>query len=142
MSEWCEDEDRLDPDERRWPMAPTDLLPRERWRWFEQLWSDVLALGDRYRIRLAKHWWEDGVQVEALAALSAWVDGYDSGEWDDPPGKAVAALRRRTCAGADPRQRAVHPGRDRVAFSRFLIDAGCQPPPGTVGPAKRRADQR
>ena len=41
MSEWSEDEDQLDPDERRWPMAPIDLLPRERWRWWEQLWSDV-----------------------------------------------------------------------------------------------------
>ena len=87
MSEWCEDEDRLDPDERRWPMAPTDLLPRERWRWFEQLWSDVLALGDRYRIRLAKHWWEDGVQVEALAALSAWVDATTAASGTTRPAK-------------------------------------------------------
>ena len=34
-----------------------------------------------------KDWWEDGAQVEALAALAAWVGRYDSGEWDDPPGK-------------------------------------------------------
>jgi len=27
------------------------------------------------------------VQVEALAALAAWVARYDCGEWDDPPGK-------------------------------------------------------
>jgi hypothetical protein len=26
-------------------------------------------------------------QFEALAALAAWVARYDSGEWDDPPGK-------------------------------------------------------
>ena len=32
-------------------------------------------------------WWENPIQVEALAALAAWVERYDSGEWDDPPGK-------------------------------------------------------
>ena len=47
----------------------------------------MLALGDRYRIRPAKHWWEQPIQVEALAALAAWVERYDTGEWDDPPGK-------------------------------------------------------
>jgi hypothetical protein len=31
-------------------MAPTDLLPRERWLWWEQLWSDVLMLAKRYGI--------------------------------------------------------------------------------------------
>ena len=87
MSEWSEDQDRLDPDERRWPMAPTDLLPRERWRWWEQLWSDVLALGDRYRLRPGNGWWEQPIVVEALAALAAWVERYDSSAWDDPPGK-------------------------------------------------------
>ena len=66
-----------------------------------------------------------------LAALAAWVQRYDSGEWDDPPGKlsllfdlerVAAALRD----GVDP----FHPDRDRVAFVRYLVDAGCQPPPG------------
>ena len=72
----------------------------------------------------------------ALAALAAWTARYDSGEWDDPPGKLallfdlerVAALLRD---GLDP----FHPDRDRTAFVRHLIDLGCQPPPG------RRADQ-
>jgi hypothetical protein len=58
------------------------------------------------------------VQVEALAALSAWVERYDSGEWDDPPGKLallfdlerVAVLLRD---GGDP----FHPDRDRLAFA-------------------------
>jgi hypothetical protein len=112
-------------------MAPTDLLPRERWLWWEQLWSDVCALRVRYRLPLRSGWWEDRVQVEALAALSAWAERYDCGEWDDPPGKLallydlerVAALLRD---GRDP----FHPERDRLAFARFLIDAGCQPPPG------------
>ena len=55
---------------------------------------------------------------------------YDSGEWDDPPGKLallydlerLAALLRE---GGDP----FDPDRDRRAFARFLIDGGCQPPP-------------
>ncbi len=41
----------------------------------------------RYRLRVPSGWWEDHVQVEALAALAAWTRLYDSGEWDDPPGK-------------------------------------------------------
>ena len=142
MSEWCEDENLLGPDERRWPMAPNDLLPRERWRWWNQLWSDVVALGDRYRLRPADGWWEHPIQVEALAALAAWVQRYDTGEWDDPPGKLSLLYDvervRELIRGTEP----FHPGRDRVAFSRFLIDAGCQPPPGTEGPATRRPDQR
>ncbi len=70
------------------------------------------------------------LQLEALAALAAWVSRYDSGEWDDPPGKLallfdlerVAELLRE---GVDP----FHPDRDRAAFVRYLIDTGCQPPP-------------
>ena len=140
MTDWPEDE--LELGEQRWPLAPTHLLPRERWLWWEQLWSDVLELGERYRIRPAKDWWEDGVQVEALAALAAWVERYDSGEWDDPPGKLSLLYDlervRELIRGSEP----FHPDRDRAAFTRFLIDAGCQPPPGTDGLAKRRADQR
>ena len=83
-------------------------------------------------LALRSGWWEDQVQVEALAALSAWVERYDSGEWDDPPGKLallfdlerVAVLLR---AGGEP----FHPDRDRLAFVGHLIDLGCQPPPGT-----------
>ena len=47
----------------------------------------MLALGDRYRLRPGNGWWEQPIQVEALAALAAWVERYDTGEWDDPPGK-------------------------------------------------------
>ena len=129
MPKWIEDDDpRLDA--HRWPMAPTDLFARERWLWWEQLWSDVCALRARYRLPVRSGWWEDAVQLEALAALAAWVERYDSGEWDDPPGKLallcdlerVAALLRD---GGEP----FHPDRDRLAFARFLIGAGCQPPP-------------
>jgi hypothetical protein len=132
-------EDRWDdPDESweeapapRWPLDWRGLYPRERWRWFEQLWSDVCRLRDRYGLALRSGWWENDVQLEALSALAAWVSRYDSGEWDDPPGKLallydlerVAALLRD---GLDP----FHPERDRTAFLRHLVELGCQPPPG------------
>jgi hypothetical protein len=73
--------------------------PRERWLWFEQLWSDACALQKRYRLPLRSGWWADQVPVESLAALAAWVEHYDSGEWDDPPGKLALLydLRWRSC---------------------------------------------
>ena len=57
-----------------------------------------------------------------MAALAAWTDRYDSGEWDDPPGKLallfdlerVSALLRD---GLDP----FHPERDRPAFLAHLF---------------------
>ena len=78
---------------------------------------------------LRSDWWTNQIQVEALAAVAAWVDRYDSGEWDDPPGKLavlydlerIAALLR---AGDEP----FCPDRDRLAFARHLIAIGCQAP--------------
>jgi hypothetical protein len=113
----------------RWPLDWRGLYPRERWMWFERLWSDVCALRERYGLAIRSGWWEHPIQVEALAALAAWVSRYDSGEWDDPPGKLallhdlerIGAILRD---GADP----FHPDRDRLAFARHLIDLGCQPP--------------
>jgi len=126
MTDWPEDIDACRP---RWLMAPTNLLPREQWLWWEQLWTDVISLSRRYRIRLGHRWWEDEVQVETLAALAAWVERYDSGEWDDPPGKLALLYDleriRALVLGGEP----FHPDRDRLAFARFLIEAGCQPPP-------------
>jgi hypothetical protein len=86
-------------------------------------------LRERYHLPVRSGWWEDQVQVETLAALAAWVARYDSGEWDDPPGKLallcdlerVAVLLRD---GRDP----FAPERDRVAFASHLIELGCQPP--------------
>jgi hypothetical protein len=126
-----DDEGPLPGGGRRWPLNWQGLYARERWLWFEQLWSDVCALRERYRLAIRSEWWEDQVQVEALAALAAWTERYDSGEWDDPPGKLgllydlerVSALLRD---GLDP----FHPDRDRNAFVRHLFDLGCQPPPG------------
>ena len=119
----------------RWPLDWRGLYPRERWRWFEQLWSDVCMLRERYGLAVRSGWWENEIQLEALSALAAWVARYDSGEWDDPPGKIallcdlerVASLLRD---GVDP----FHPDRDRTVFLRHLIDLGCQPPPGRAEP--------
>jgi hypothetical protein len=113
----------------RWPLQWRALYPRERWLWFDQLWSDVCMLRERYRLAVSSGWWDDQIQVEALAALAAWVARYDSGEWDDPPGKLallydlerVAELLRD---GPEP----FRPDRDRISFVRYLLDTGCEPP--------------
>jgi hypothetical protein len=129
--DWRPEEGELEQDEAaRWPLTWRSLYPRERWLWFERLWIDVSKLRDRYRIAVRSGWWEDEVQLEALAALAAWTERYDSGEWDDPPGKLallfdlerVGALLRD---GLDP----FHADRDRAAFVAHLLRIGCQPPP-------------
>jgi hypothetical protein len=129
---WREpDDDWYDPPAPRWPLDWQGLYPRERWAWFERLWGDTCALQERYRLAIRSGWWEDQVQVEALAALAAWVARYDSGEWDDPPGKLTLLhdLERVSLLLRDGRE-PFCPDRDRLAFTRYLIDLGCQPPPG------------
>ncbi len=129
-----DDEELISRRSGRWPLDPRDLYPRERWMWFEQLWADACMLRERYRLGLRSGWWEDAIQVEAIAALAAWIDRYDTGEWDDPPGKLnllydlerVAALLRD---GLEP----FHPARDRAPFLRHLIESGAQPPPRAEG---------
>ena len=124
-----EPDDLVDEDGQRWPLTWRGLYPRERWLWFEQLWGDVCMLRERYRLMVRSGWWGDQVQVEALAALAAWTARYDSGEWDDPPGKLallydlerMAALLRD---GNEP----FHPDRDRPAFVTHLLLLGCEPP--------------
>jgi hypothetical protein len=128
-----DDEAWEETDGRRWPLHYEGLYPRERWLWFEQLWTDVCALRERYRLSVRSAWWEDRIQLEALAALAAWTERYDSGEWDDPPGKLallydLERINGLLRDGNDP----FHPDRDRLAFSRYLIDIGCQPPPGRL----------
>ena len=129
MTEWVDGDGDPRGSSNRWPLAATDLLPRERWLWWEQLWSDVRVLRVRYHLPVRSGWWEDQVQVETLAALAAWVERYDSGEWDDPPGKLALLYDlervRELIRGGEP----FHPDRDRLAFARFLIETGCQPPP-------------
>ena len=68
-------------------MRPPAENPKLCVEWFKDLWLDVCLLRDRYLLPIRSRWWENPVQVEGLAAFSAWVERYDSGEWDDPPGK-------------------------------------------------------
>jgi hypothetical protein len=114
----------------RWPLHWHGLYPRERWIWFERLWGDVCSLRRRYHLGVRSGWWEDAIQVEALAAVAAWVHRYDSGEWDDPPGKLALLFELERIeillrAGGDP----FAPDRDRGGFERHLVALGCQPPP-------------
>lgn len=127
-------ENGVDEGTGRWPLTWRGLPPGDRWLWFERLWEDVCTLRLRYRLAVRSGWWADEVQLETLAALAAWTERYDSGEWDDPPGKLgllfdlerVAAFLRD---GLDP----FHPERDHEAFVAHLIRVGCQPPPAALG---------
>jgi hypothetical protein len=106
-------------------MRPPIEDPDQCREWFEDLWLDVCRLRERYQLPVRTLWWENPLQVETLAALAAWVERYDSGEWDDPPGKLallydldrVAVMLRD---GNDP----FYPDRDRDAFRRF-VEALC-----------------
>jgi hypothetical protein len=115
---------------QRWPLAWQGLYPRERWMWFEQLWSDAIMLRERYYLALRSGWWTDPIQVEALAALASWVARYDSGEWDDPPGKLALLYDLERLGGLlrDGRE-PFRPDRDRAAYVAHLIELGCQMPP-------------
>lgn len=120
-------------DSQAWPLHWYGLDPADRRLWFERLWLDVCALHERYRLPLRSGWWDRPVQLEALAALCAWVARYDNGSWDDPPGKLallydlerVAALLRE---GAQP----FRPAYDRPAFTSHLAEVGC-----LIGPANQ-----
>jgi hypothetical protein len=110
-------------------MRPPVEDPELCHEWFERLWLDACVLRERYRLPLRLGWWANPIQVEALAAFAAWVERYDSGEWDDPPGKLsllydlerVAALLRD---GGEP----FYPDRDRGAFTLYLSAIGCVEP--------------
>ncbi|HWD69552.1 MAG TPA: hypothetical protein VG293_05115 [Solirubrobacteraceae bacterium] len=102
-------------------MRPPLEDPKLCREWFEDLWLDVCRLRERYTLPVRTRWWENPLQVETLAALAAWVERYDSGEWDDPPGKLALLYDLERVAGMlrdgnDP----FHPDRDRPAFKQFL----------------------
>ncbi len=120
-----------DDEPQRWPLDWRALYPHERWVWFERLWHDVGMLRERYRLPIRSRWWEDSIQVEALAALAAWTARYDSGEWDDPPGKLslLFELERFEAILRDGNQPFV-PDRDHASFTAYLTELGCQPPQG------------
>jgi hypothetical protein len=117
-------------DPLRWPLHWSGLMQSERWAWFDRLWQSVCAMRGRYGLPVRSRWWESELQVEALAAFAAWVDRYDSGEWDDPPGKLALLYEPERLAtllrdGSEP----FCPDRDRTAFETFLVhDRGCRPP--------------
>jgi hypothetical protein len=74
-------------------------------------------------------WWEDEIQVEALAALAAWAARYDTGEWDDPPGKLALLYDLQRVAellksGGHP----FNPDHDWSAFASYVVELGCEPP--------------
>ena len=129
-ADWRLGEETVGTASGRWPLDARALLASERRLWYEQLWTDACMLRERYRLSLRSGWWVDELQTEALAALAAWVERYDSGEWDDPPGKLallydlerVGLLLRD---GLEP----FYPVRDRAAFERFLTEMGRQAPP-------------
>jgi len=77
----------------RWPLHWSGLLISERRAWFDRLWHSVCALRTRYALPVRSRWRESEFQVEALAALAAWVDRYDSGEWDDRPASSPCSTR-------------------------------------------------
>ncbi len=92
-----------------------------------ELLTNELLLDGQARLNLATFvttW------MPSLAALAEWVERYDSGEWDDPPGKLallydlerIAALLRE---GAEP----FYPERDRAEFTLYLRAIGCIEPP-------------
>jgi hypothetical protein len=112
-----------------WPLTWRLLDPCARWIWFDELWEDVCWLRERYRLAVRSGWWEDDIQVEALAALVAWAERYDSGEWDDPPGKlALLYDLQRVAELLRPGSQPFSPERDRPSFTRYLVQLGCEPP--------------
>jgi hypothetical protein len=111
-----------------WPLDWRGLPPRARWIWWDQLWTDAGRLRKRYHLALRSGWWEDDVQVETLAALSAWCAAYDNGGWNDPAGKLqllydLDRIRTLLRPGTD----VFDPERDRAAFTKHLFAIGCDP---------------
>lgn len=82
-------------------------------------------LRERYRLMVSSGWWEDEIQVEALAALAGWAARYDSGEWEDPAGKlALLYDLQRIAELLRPGLQAFAPDRDRSEFERYVSELG------------------
>jgi hypothetical protein len=101
------DGEEAEADSGRWPLDWRGLYPRERWIWFERLWTDVCMLRERYRIAVRSGWWEDAIQVEALAALAAWSNGMTRANGTIPRASSrscsTSSASRRCCATATSR---------------------------------------
>ena len=125
-------------------MAGTELVdwralpPAQRRAWWDHIWSATVRLAGRYRLALRSGWWQDQIQVEALAAFICWLELYDSGANADPTGKVqllweLERLRGLLRAG----EHAFHPGRDRDAFDRYVdrtLDGAAEAPTATGQP--------
>jgi hypothetical protein len=108
-----------------------ELPPAQRCGWWEHVWQAAIMLATRYRIALRRGWWEDSVQVEAVAAFHAWLRLYDTGAYTDPPGKLqllweLDRLRSALRAG----ESAFDPEADRPLFELHLeaLDGGAPGP--------------
>jgi hypothetical protein len=83
------------------------LPPGRRRAWWQALWTAAIALAERYRLALRSGWWQDPIQVEALAAFCCWLRLYDTGAESDPTGKLqllweLERLRTVLRAGEQP----------------------------------------
>ncbi len=127
--DWDADEIEGSDGAPSWPLDPRSLYPRERWVWYERLWTDVIALQARYQLGVRSEWWAKQVQVEVLSAFAAWIELYDSGSWDDPSGKLLALydLERVNAMLADGRAPFVAAD-ERTAFLAYLAAIGCRRP--------------
>ena len=127
-----------EPSVRRWPLHWEGLYPRERWLRLSNCGATRARSGCATSSRFAQAGGRIKLRLSP-AALAAWVEHDDSGEWDDPPGKLALLYDLERIAqllqdGTDP----FHPDRDRLPFAQYLINLGCQPPPGDKVLGRRR----
>ena len=132
---WDEPERRLRRASRRAAGRSTGAacIPRERWMWFEQLWTDVCDAARALPAgRCARDGGRTSLQVEALAALAAWVHLLRLRRLERPAGQARAAVRPRARRGAAARRR-------RAVSPRPRPDGVRAPPDRARVPAAARA---
>jgi hypothetical protein len=112
-----------------WRLGWRGLSGVDRWHWWDQLWKDAVELRDRYRLPLRSGWWRDDVQVEALAAIAAFADGYDTGSWNDPVAKLQLLQQLDNIRGLmRDGEDVFDPDRHRDAFMQHLVTIGCEAP--------------
>ena len=107
---------------QRWPLTWRGLYPRERWLWFEQLWSDVCMLRERYRLAVRSGWWDGRDPGRGAGRARRLGRALRLRRVGRPAGQARAALRPRARRPrCSRRQRPVSP-RPRPAGVRALPD--------------------
>jgi hypothetical protein len=112
------------------------LPPSQRRTWWERLWRGAVALSERYRLALRSGWWEDPIQVEALAAFDSWLRLYDTGAETDPTGKLQLLWELERLRGVlRGGEHAFDEARDRDAFDGHLrrISTGFDTEPAGAG---------